>query len=117
MAIRWQREQRTRVKQLLKRYGVDSSRCERAAHHILPVAAEVDSDAVARRCDPAYGVYVCPTRKWVHHVNVHVSAHYVDALTDVDGMEAREYIETHWPDEEGLVWQDLTAEALKELAG
>ena len=116
MAIDWTAEQRRRVDRALTAYGVASARCERAAHKILPVAREQDGAAKGRRCVPCFGLYVCPTRRWYFHVNVHVSGHYVDALTGAPGTNEEAYLQTHWPDSDAIAWEDLTDDRLQELA-
>lgn len=109
--------QRERVVDALGQYGVESAQCERAASRILPPAREVHPAAVARVCKPAFGIFVCPKRKWFHHVNVFVAKHYVDALSGPDGQEENDYLDCHWRDRAAFIWQDLTDDALEELAG
>lgn len=62
-------------------------------------------------------MFVCPTRRWFHHVNVFAIQHYVDALSGPDGLEEEAYLERHWPDRAAVAWEDLSDEVLEELAG
>lgn len=117
MAVAWSAPQRQVVVRALDEFGVDSARCERAASRILPPAREVDAAAAARRCLPVFGVYVCPRRKWLYHVNVRVSHHYVDALSSANGLEEDDYLDRHWPDRAAFSWEDLADDALEDLAG
>lgn len=116
----WSEPQRAVVVKALDEYGVESARCERAASLVLPPlppAREVDPTAVARRCLPLFGMFVCPRRRWFHHVNVFVAEHYVDALSGPDGLEREDYLERHWPDREALSWEDFSDVEVEELAG
>ena len=117
MAVAWSQPQRETVVRALEELGVDSARCERAASRILPTAREVDETAVARRCLPEFGIFVCPKRKWLYHVNVFASEHYVDALSGADGLEETLYLDRHWADRAAFRWEDLADDHLEKLAG
>lgn len=103
--------------QALTQFGEGSARCERAASKILPPSRELEEAAVAQRCDPQFGIYVCPKRKWFYHVNVRVVSHCVDALTGPCGAEEEEYLRAHWPDQDAVEWRDLTDDELEGLCG
>lgn len=107
MAVPWTERQRSRVVSILTKYPLDSGLCDRAAARILPVARQSDELAVARRCDPMYGIYVAPERKWFFHVTVRTLGHYVDALAGPDGAPETEYLTSCWQFPDALVWRDL----------
>jgi len=115
MAIAWSTQQEASVSRALTNHGLDTGHCALAAAHILPVARERDRNAVARRCDPCFGRYVNPTRRWFHHVAVTLEEHYVDALTDPPGLEAAVYMSKHWADAKAFSWKDLADKSLAEL--
>lgn len=115
MAVGWSERQEGVVRGALAEHDVDSGECALAAAKILPVALERDRSAVARRCDPNYGRFVSPQRKWYHHVSVRVEGHHVDALTGAPGLECDDYFSTYWSDTSAFSWKDLTTQELEEL--
>jgi hypothetical protein len=112
MAVPWTDKQRPRIVKILTDFPVDSALCDRAAARVLPVARESDELAVARRCDPRFGIYVSPQRKWFFHVTVRTVGHYVDALAGPDGLPEAEYLASRWQHSDALVWRDLADEEL-----
>lgn len=101
----------------LEEYGAESGQCEKAASRVLPHARDIDGSSTARWCQPVFGIYVCPKRRWFHHVSVLVDDYYVDALAGPDGLETEVYMETHWADREAFFWADLADDKLEGLAG
>ncbi|HEY5957099.1 MAG TPA: hypothetical protein VIV60_11120 [Polyangiaceae bacterium] len=116
MSIAWSSEQLAKVARVLKENDVDSSRCAVAAKRILPVARELDPNAIGRRCTPRFGRFVDPKRRWFYHATVRAALHYVDSLTGPFGTEEAEYLQTYWADDAAFHWDDLTESQLKDLA-
>ncbi len=113
MTVPWTSKQRPRVVKILTDYPADSGLCDRAAARVLPIARESDTMAAARRCDPMYGIYVAPKRKWFFHVTVRTVGHCVDALAGPDGLPEDEYLASCWQHPDALVWRDLADSELR----
>ena len=94
---------------------VESNRCVPAARRIVEIATETDPAATAWKLVPREGRYVAPKDKrgsrWYLHATVRTMAHFVDALTGVDGTALDRYFTTHWRYPELLDQRPLGEEA------
>lgn len=106
--IVWQQHQRERIVDILDRHPPESNACVDAARQVLPIAREIDEEAltlVIKARGGRSGLFICPVhpagRRWRYHVTVHASMHRVDALTGADGHPAASYLDTYFqfPDE------------------
>jgi hypothetical protein len=114
MAIAWTPDQRRRVEALLARHQFDTGRCETAARGILPVGRERDPNAQIWRLEPTEGRYVVPRVKldfpWYYHFTVETEAHFVDALTGVDGTLRASYLDEYWTEAAAIAWVEEGAQ-------
>lgn len=108
MAIDWTSGQHDQVERVLASYPIASGRCESAAWEILPIGRERDPKAQIWQLVPTEGLYVVPNIEqevfWFHHFTVEVDAHFVDALTGVDGTPRSTYLDEHWAEGDAIAW-------------
>lgn len=112
MAINWTAEQRPRVATLLARHPASSGRCADLARQLCPIALELDPTSKVWRLEPAEGRYIVPKVKleapWFFHVTTETAAHYIDALTDINGTPCEGYLAAHWTHTDAIVWSQET---------
>lgn len=118
MAVSWSTTQRRRVAAALRAFPVTSPHCGRLALRVHPVAVEADPTAHILEIVPTGGERCvlqprADVRPWFWHYTVAVSAHVVDALTGVDGMERARYFEDCWVDPTALEVNPVSADKVR----
>lgn len=106
MAIRWRPiRKRGCVKRALREHPAQSSRCDRAAVEILPIARTQDAGArlwllrAAPECGPAACILakgISNPPRWAYHVCVEAQVHCVCALTGAGGTPSGQYIDDNF---------------------
>lgn len=113
MAVQWQPpEKRKKVQRILWRFPAKSSKCDRAAKSIWAVTDKEDRALIHLLLpQPDYGPLTgrerlqpqaLPTQRWYYHACVGLQAHYVCALTKVDGHPDVTYLQHYFKESDAI---------------